>query len=86
MSKYIALPILFILTLFIASCSESTINPPPVTETGSIYITSDPAGAQIFINGQDKGQVTPDSVTGLDPGNYNVTLKLSGIETQRLPL
>ena len=78
MKKYFALPLLFILGVFLASCSDNSTNPNPVTETGSIFITSSPAGAQIFVNGDDKGVVTPDSVTGLTAGNYNVTLKLSG--------
>ncbi|MCX6151851.1 MAG: PEGA domain-containing protein [Ignavibacteriales bacterium] len=43
----------------------------------SIYVTSIPAGAQIWINNQNKGN-TPDSVVSLTAGSYQVTLKLDG--------
>lgn len=52
--------------------------------TGSISITSIPIGASIWIDGEqqfdihDQPLVTPKTITGLSPGNHNITLKLSG--------
>jgi PEGA domain. len=40
----------------------------------SVYLLSTPWNAQIIINGIPTGKSTPDSIIGLTPGNYNVTL------------
>ncbi len=42
---------------------------------GSIVINSQPQNAQIFLNNLSTGKYTPDSLTGLSPGNYLITLK-----------
>lgn len=78
MRKYIFLSLALILGILIASCSDNSTNPPAVTEQGSFYITSAPDGAQIWLSGQNTNKVTPDSVTGLGPNDYDVTLKLNG--------
>ena len=73
------LSLLFILSIgFVLSSCDSTTDPviPPVT-TGSIYLESTPAGAEIWVDGINSGKVTPDSVVNLDEGNRNVTLKLA---------
>jgi hypothetical protein len=46
-------------------------------DPGSVYLTSNPAGAQIWLNGTNTSLVTPDTVTGVDEGVYNITLKLT---------
>lgn len=69
------LPLLFALMFIISSCSNSTDAPP--VESGSIYITSNPSGAQIYVDNSLKS-VTPDSVTNLSAGSHNITLKLNG--------
>lgn len=76
MKKYLTLPLILLLGILVTSCSDTTTNPPPVTQQGSIFINSDPAGAEIWLDGQNTGKVTPDSITALDPGSYQVTLKL----------
>lgn len=50
--------------------------PPPVTNNGSIYITSSPTGARAFVNGYDMG-TTPLRVTDLNYGQYEVTIIMS---------
>ncbi|HMU42057.1 MAG TPA: PEGA domain-containing protein [Ignavibacteriaceae bacterium] len=73
------LSLLFILSIgFVLSSCDSTTDPviPPVT-TGSIYLESTPAGAEIWVDGINSGKVTPDSVVNLDEGNRNITLKLA---------
>ncbi len=68
-----------------------TAPPPPVTTfaradaetikrvwtTGSLSVTSTPAGAQVAVDGQPRGS-TPISVTTLPPGAHTVTLTLPG--------
>lgn len=78
MRKYIYLPIALLLGIFIASCSDNTTNPPPVTETGSIFIDSSPDGALITVDGTSSGKFTPDSVTNLSAGDHTVKLTLDG--------
>ncbi len=77
MKKYFYLTMLVILGLAIAACDDTTTEPEAVT-TGSVYITSTPAGADIYIGTTDQGKNTPDSLTAMEAGNYQVTLKLTG--------
>jgi hypothetical protein len=50
---------------------------PPVTNNGSLYITSSPSGARVFLNGYDMG-TTPIRVTDLHYGQYEIIIILSG--------
>ncbi len=43
---------------------------------GSIDIKSSPAGAAVFLNGVDTGNITPYVITNLTPGSYTVELQL----------
>ncbi len=52
---------------------------PP--DTGSINVTSTPAGAEIFINNIDTGEVTPHTFNGRNIGNYDVNVTLAGYDT-----
>lgn len=45
---------------------------------GSASFTSSPSGARIWIDGVDKGVDTPNTISGLQPGSHNYTLKLAG--------
>ncbi|HEY7751339.1 MAG TPA: PEGA domain-containing protein [Ignavibacteriaceae bacterium] len=79
MKKLLFLALIFVTTLIIISCesSEDPVTPDP---PGSLGITSNPSGAQIWIDGVNTSQTTPDTVTGLEEGVYSVTLKLSEYE------
>ena len=46
--------------------------------TGSVLIQSDPGGAQIFLSGNNTGNLTPMTFQNLEEGSYQFTLKLSG--------
>ncbi len=46
---------------------------------GRIAITSDPAGAEVFLNGNPQGQ-TPAKISGLGPGEYLVELRKQGYD------
>lgn len=78
MRKYIILPIVVLFGILLASCSDSTTNPLPVEEKGSIFINTSPVGAQIMLDGTATGKVTPDSLTDVPVGNHNITLTLEG--------
>ena len=61
-----------------------SLNPvlTPLTEkSASVVVTSTPSGAIVHINGLMKGK-TPQSISGLAPGRYQVLLKLDGYEEQ----
>jgi len=73
MKKLIFLLIIPMAMLLISSCDESTITPTP---TGSIYLTSIPAGAAIWIDGSNTFKTTPDTINDVDEGVRSVTLKL----------
>lgn len=70
--------IIIILVLTLTSCEEETTSPPPEVKYGSIFIQSNPTGAQIWVDNTNTGKVTPDSIINLSIGNHSITLKLSG--------
>lgn len=45
---------------------------------GSIYLSSNPAGASIFINNKNFGKVTPVEISDLESGSYKITLSKEG--------
>ncbi len=79
MKKYILLILIPLAGLLLSSCdsTSNSTNPPAVTK-GSIFVQSTPTGAAIAVSGSSTGKVTPDSVTSLDEGTYNVTLSKTG--------
>jgi len=46
--------------------------------TGMIYVVSDSAGAAIYLDGDDTGQVTPDTLRDVPNGTHVVTVRLTG--------
>jgi hypothetical protein len=76
MKKFILLFTIPFAALVISSCdtTDDTVTP---TDPGSIFVTSNPAGAQIWLDGVNKFQTTPDTIKNLDEGVYSVTLKLT---------
>jgi hypothetical protein len=53
--------------------SRTPTAPPP--STGFIYLNSTPGGFNIYQNGRNTGRLTPDSLSFLDPGDYEITFK-----------
>lgn len=47
----------------------------PKEKKGSIFIASDPAGAQIFLDSINTGKITPDSIIDIAAGDHKITLK-----------
>ncbi len=70
MSKKVILA--FTLSLFLVTCVEEHVLP----NFGHMFITSDPAGATVLMNGENTGKVTPAKFDELLAGDYTFTLKL----------
>jgi hypothetical protein len=59
------------------------MNPSPMPQAcGVIILNSDPAGADIIIDGQLKG-TTPATIETICTGNHTYSLQLEGYETYR---
>jgi hypothetical protein len=70
--------LLFCILLFAVSCREDVVDFQVSASNSDIYITSNPSGADIYLNAEKTGKQTPDSLTNLSPGLYPVKLKLVG--------
>jgi hypothetical protein len=71
--------IILISLVFVSACREDIIQIENENEfLGSITIDSQPVGAFIFLHNESTGKRTPNIITNLAPGNYPVTLRLSG--------
>ncbi|HSW56335.1 MAG TPA: PEGA domain-containing protein [Ignavibacteriaceae bacterium] len=75
MKKLFFLLLIPIVALIISSCSDDDPISPTATE-GNLYLTSNPAGAQIWIDGLNTSKTTPDTVKDINQGVRNVTLRL----------
>jgi len=63
--------------LLIFACGSNPTG-PGVETTGSIRITSVPNGAQVFLDGADKGVTTDCTLTKVAPGSHAVKLVKAG--------
>ena len=65
------------LAALLFSCNqEVSVSPPDAPPPhGVVVVDSKPPGAHIFLDGKDRRRLTPDSLTWLETGTYNVTLK-----------
>jgi len=73
MKKLILLLIIPFMGLLITSCGDD--DPITAALEGNLYITSIPAGAEIWIDGVNTSQTTPDTVFNIDEGVRDITLK-----------
>jgi len=80
MKKLSLLLIIPIIALIISSCDSSNDPVTPANTKGGIYLTSNPAGAQIWIDGVNTNLTTPDTVTNVEQGVRNVKLSLQDYE------
>jgi hypothetical protein len=60
----------------------ATPAPVPATNPGTLSVTTNPAGAIVYIDGQMKG-ITPATIPGLSAGSHSVVLILDGYEDFR---
>ncbi len=64
--------------------TPTTPTTPPAVATGRLSVTSDPAGAKVFLNGENTGLTTPTALENLVPGRrVNVALMQKGYEDWR---
>ena len=69
---FLLIPITFLL---ITAC-DSSDDPITPTPQGNIYITSNPAGATIWLDGTSTSRTTPDTIKNIDQGVRSITLRL----------
>jgi len=78
-NKIIILQIIFFsfLLIFIIGCDKEVSRTPvePDAPKGFIYIDSEPQGFTIYLNDRNTGRLTPDSISYIDEGDYEITLK-----------
>ncbi len=67
----------FIFVVIIALAAVSCGREAPVFAPGNLTVTSTPAGAAIFVNGADTGEITPHTFAGLEANLYDVTVQLT---------
>jgi hypothetical protein len=68
--------------------TEATTAPVPVQSlpsTGSLSVTTSPAGATVSIDGVQRG-VSPATIPGLSAGSHTVLLKLGGYQDLSAPV
>ena len=63
---------------FISCSEESSVSS---NETGKLIITSIPSGARIYLEGMNTGKDTPDTLTNLEAGDYDLFLYLQFYDT-----
>jgi hypothetical protein len=71
--------ILTVFTLILFSGCEKELSTSPeevLLRKNGLIVESNPAGAKIYINGKNTGQVTPDTLFWLNPGSVVLTLKM----------
>jgi hypothetical protein len=73
MKKFFLLLIIPLMMLITSCDSNDPITPTP---TGSIYLASIPASAEIWIDGSNTFRTTPDTAKNVNQGVRSVTLKL----------
>ena len=62
----------------VASGSKSIISLQLAQMTAAVSVTSDPAGAAIWMDGRDTGRVTPAQISVDKPGNHSFVFKKQG--------
>jgi hypothetical protein len=75
MKKLILFLLIPFTALMITSCDTSN-DPITPTPEGNVFVSSNPAGAQIWIDGTNTLKTTADTVKNVDEGVHSITLKL----------
>ncbi|WP_456472622.1 PEGA domain-containing protein [Methanocaldococcus sp.] len=61
----------------VRSGETTTVSATLTEETGSLFVESDPSGAEIYIDGDYKGK-TPKTISELSPGTHTLKLRMDG--------
>lgn len=76
--KFFAVIVAIFLLLFKFGCTEeSPINSNNEPKKGLILVDSNPTGAEIFLQGNSTGKITPDSIINLAPDSYDLRIRLN---------
>jgi hypothetical protein len=65
-------------TIDVASGSKSLVSIQLAQLTATVSITSDPAGAEVWMDGRDTGKATPAQISVDKPGSHNFIFKKQG--------
>lgn len=76
MKNLFIMALVTIAALVMVSCDSTTDPVTPNDPKGNLFVSSVPAGAQIWVDGSNTNKVTPDTVKDISTGVKNVTLKL----------
>ncbi len=76
MKKLILFLLIPFTALMITSCDTSN-DPITPTPEGNVFVSSNPAGAQIWIDGTNTLKTTADTVKNVNEGVHSITLKLA---------
>lgn len=65
------------MVVLFVGCDKEVSHSPVESEApkGFIYVSSNPSGFSIFQNGRNTGRLTPDSISYIESGIYEITLK-----------
>lgn len=75
--KFIIILFTLLICISFSGCDKDVSRSPvePEPSTGKLVVSSNPENYMIFLNGKNTGRYTPDSLTFLEDGAYDVTLK-----------
>lgn len=74
------IPVALLLLAFVLAGCFGPSTPTPTT--GTLVVTSEPAGAQVFLDDEDTGKTTNAELKDVAAGNRKVTVVLDGYESQ----
>lgn len=80
MKKLLLYALIFGMIALFSACDEESDPVEPADTTGELFLSSVPAGAEIWVEGVNTGLATPDTVMDVDEGIVNYTLKLANYE------
>ncbi|MBU2492734.1 MAG: PEGA domain-containing protein [Bacteroidetes bacterium] len=77
--KKVFLTAVFVISFFLISCREDIVEFAEIQkDSGSLFLSSYPQGAVIFLKDTQTNFKTPEEFDELEPGEYIITLKLDG--------
>jgi PEGA domain len=77
MKKIFLLFTILVIVFLLNACNSNDNPTTPINTKGNLFISSSPVGAQIWLDGVNTNQVTPDTVKDIEEGTHNFTLKLT---------
>jgi hypothetical protein len=86
MSRTLTLVLLLVaLAILSAGCSSTPAARPQETGNGTLHASSEPAGAEIWIDNVYRG-LTPGAISGIPAGRHTVEFRMDGYDTVTYPV